>query len=61
MTQLGYGGVANTFGTRDFSGKEEAVSATGKITNIASHFTRPTELTSWLVLLIPEALRLWER
>lgn len=23
MAQLGYGGVANTFGTRDFSGKAE--------------------------------------
>ena len=60
MSQLGYGGIANTNGTRDFTGKTlfVPVSAGGRVTNIASHFTKPTEITIWLTPLIPEILRL---
>ncbi len=41
---LGYGGLANTNGARDFSGKTVAVVAGGGwITSIAARFIKPTD------------------
>lgn len=47
---LGYGGIANTNGARDFSTKVAAeVTTGGKIINIASRFTRGTEITLYIL------------
>ena len=50
---LGYGGIANTNGARDFSGKtpfvpDDAIS--GRIRNITSKYTRPWDISIWLLL-----------
>jgi len=48
---LGYGGIGNTNGARDFSGKEEAdVGITGRIRNITSKYTRPWDISIWFLL-----------
>lgn len=47
---LGYGGIANTNGARDFSTKVEAVGITGRIRNITSRYTRPWEISVWLLI-----------
>ena len=53
MSQLGYGGMLNTNGTRDFTGKTPFVPDVvtgGRITNIASRYTRPWEISLWVLI-----------
>ena len=49
---LGYGGLANTNGARDFSTKVEAVDTgiKGRIINITSRYTRPWEISIWVLI-----------
>lgn len=52
---LGYGGLGNTNGARDFSNKTPFIptpdtAITGRIRNITSRYTRPWDISIWFLL-----------
>ncbi len=48
---LGYGGVANTNGARDFSTKVEQVAAGGRIRSPGSKWARISDISLWWIIL----------